>query len=179
MPTSEPVPAKVATCTDAAAGIERGTRDLRDPEIGSVLAVMQRQCLEQAWSPEAIACFAKLGPEDLARCALLLEPIPRDRLFGQLGVGADEATLQIARARLASLQVGIPECDRFIGAVQTVLACEQMAVETRAQLGAETADFWSLPTAKLSADAQARMANVCGQSLAALQQQAADAGCKP
>lgn len=178
VPTSEPVAAKAPTCTDAAAAIERGTRDLREPD-SSVLEVVQRQCVEAGWSAAAIACFAKLGPEDLARCSLELEPMPRDRLFSALGIGADEATLAIARARLAALQVGIPECDRFVGAVGAVLACEGMPIATRAQLGAETADFWSLPTAKLSADARARMGSVCARSLAALEQQAVDAGCKP
>jgi hypothetical protein len=54
-----------------------------------------------------------------------------------------------------------------------------MPLDRRVQLGAETADFWSLPTQNLPADAQKRMAAVCGQSLAALQQQAAGAGCMP
>jgi hypothetical protein len=58
-----------------------------------------------------------------------------------------------------------------------VLVCDAMTIEVRAQLGAETADFWSLPTSGLPADAQLRMADVCVRSTAALEQQAADAGC--
>jgi hypothetical protein len=85
----------------------------------------------------------------------------------------------VAVARLASVKPGIPECDQFVAAVATVLACEQMPLATRVQLGNETADFWSLPTAKLSTDMIKRMSAKCGQSLAALRQQAVGAGCKP
>jgi hypothetical protein len=54
-----------------------------------------------------------------------------------------------------------------------------MPIETRVQLGDETADFWDLPTKGLAPEAQARMSAVCGQSLASLQQQALAAGCMP
>jgi hypothetical protein len=60
-----------------------------------------------------------------------------------------------------------------------VLVCDAMAIEVRAQLGVETADFWSLPTSGLPAEAQLRMADVCERSAAALAQQAAGAGCAP
>ena len=55
----------------------------------------------------------------------------------------------------------------------------KVQVYHNAQLGNETADFWSLPTTNLPADAQARMAAVCGESLAFLRKQVADAGCMP
>jgi hypothetical protein len=64
-----------------------------------------------------------------------------------------------------------------VSTVATVLACEQMPIEARAELGVETASFWDLPTKGLSADAQRRMSEVCGASLRELEQQASGAGC--
>ncbi|MBV8758203.1 MAG: hypothetical protein JO257_13030, partial [Deltaproteobacteria bacterium] len=64
----------------------------------------------------------------------------------------------------------------FIRSVSAVLACEQMPIETRIELGNDTADFWDLPE-QLPADAEKRISTACGQSLSALQQHAAVAGC--
>ncbi|HSK01252.1 MAG TPA: hypothetical protein VK932_08430, partial [Kofleriaceae bacterium] len=176
-----PVPVADATrgCKDAAAGLERGTRGVRPPEV-SVLEPMHALCVDDAWSAEAIECFAALGADGFGRCAAKLPPRRRQRLFERIGGGAsDRIAIASALARLSALHVGIPECDHFIEAVAGVLVCDAMAVEVRAQLGAETADFWSLPTSGLPADAQLRMADVCGRSTAALAQQAAGAGCAP
>ena len=179
VPPAAVVERATLTCKDAAAGIERGTRDVREPDV-SVLSIMRTRCQDDGWSSAAIACFAQLGSEDLAGCALELPAEPRERMFGALASGnGSKASVAIALARLATLKVGIAECDHFVTTVASVLACDAMPLDARAQLGTETADFWSLPTTKLSADAQARMAIVCGQSLAALQQQAMDAGCMP
>ena len=52
-----------------------------------------------------------------------------------------------------------------------------MPLDTRVQLGTETADFWSLPTERLSADDRNRISAACGQSLTSLQQQAVGLGC--
>jgi hypothetical protein len=176
-----PVPVDDPTrgCKDAAAGLERGTRGVRSPEV-SLLGPMYALCVDDAWSAEVIECFAALGADGFGRCAAQLPPRRRQRLFDRIGGGgSDRVALASALARLSVLHVGIPECDQFIAAVAGVLVCDAMAIEVRAELGAETADFWSLPTSGLPADAQLRMADVCGRSTAALAQQAADAGCAP
>jgi hypothetical protein len=177
--TARPVAnATLHTCAEAAAGLERGTRGLRTPE-SSVLEQMQGLCTDENWPTPAIDCFAALGAEDkrdeLGACVRKLPEASRIKLFAQL----DGSAMAIVDARLASLSVGIAECDRFVATVRSVLGCSAMPLDRRVQLGAETADFWSLPTSNLPADAQKRMAAVCGQSLAALQQQAAGAGCMP
>ncbi len=186
-PPAPPVPTTVTTsvasparsCNEAAAGLERGTRSVRDPDT-SVLGDMRARCVEDAWSAAAIECFAVMKEDDLGRCAGELAAAPRGRLFTTLGGGFDDRTaIAIAQARLGTLKVGITECDRFVTGVARALGCEQMALETRAALGNETADFWSLPTSNLPADASRRMAAVCAKSLTFLQQQVADAGCMP
>ena len=180
-PPAPPVPIadEGRGCAEAAAGLERGTRGLRDPEV-SVLASMRARCEGDGWSPAAVECFAHVTEADLGRCAALLPPRARERMFDRVGGGArDRVAVAIALAKLSTLKVGIPECDRFVETVAQVLVCDRMAIEVRAQLGAETADFWSLPTSGLPADAQLRMADVCGRSTQALQQQAVDAGCTP
>jgi hypothetical protein len=175
-----PVPLSNETrgCADAAAGIERGTRGIREPEA-SILAPMRARCHDDTWPPAAIDCFAEMTEDELGKCAGKLDDKKRERMFAALGGNyQDRTAVAVAVARLANLKVGVPECDHFVTTVATVLGCEQMPIETRLQLGNETADFWSLPTDHLSADAQHRMATVCGQSLGALQQRAAEAGCK-
>jgi hypothetical protein len=117
---------------------------------------------------------------DLGRCAALLPAKARERMFERVGGGArDRIAVAVALGKLAVLKVGIPECDRFVEAVAHVLVCDRMAIEVRAQLGTETADFWALPTSGLPADAQLKMADVCGRSTAILEQQAVEAGCTP
>jgi hypothetical protein len=176
-----PVPVDEATraCNDAAAGLERGTRSLRPPE-GSVLDAARGLCTDDAWPATAIDCFARMREGELGRCAAVLSKRARDRLFDRLGGGAsDRIAVATALVKLSTLQVGIAECDRFVETVAHVLICDAMSIEVRAQLGAETADLWALPTSGLPPDAQLRMAEVCGRSTAALAQQAADAGCAP
>ncbi|MBN1239276.1 MAG: hypothetical protein JXB36_12300 [Gammaproteobacteria bacterium] len=166
-------------CRDAAAGLERGTRGLRPPEA-SVLEPMRALCVDDAWPAATIECFARMSEEDFGRCASALLPAQRQRLFDRTSGGANERiAVASALVKLSGLQVGIPECDRFVEKVAHVLVCDAMAIEIRAQLGTETADFWSLPTSGLPADAQLRMADVCGRSTAFLEQQAVDAGCAP
>lgn len=115
---------------------------------------------------------------ELGKCSRMLAEPQRDALFAVLGGGGDRTKIAIARAKLEALEVGVAECDQFVAAVYGVLACERMPIETRAKLGAETADFWDLPTHGLSADAQQRMAAACGTSLSSLQQLASNAGCQ-
>ena len=176
-----PVPIADATraCRDAAAGLERGTRGLRPPEV-SVLEVARALCTDDAWPAAAIECFAQMREDGFGRCARALRAKARDRLFHRIGGGAhDRIAVAAALAKLSALQVGIPECDHFVETVAHVLVCDAMSIEVRAQLGAETADFWALPTSGLPADAQLRMADVCGRSTAALAEQARGAGCAP
>jgi len=141
---------------------------------------MRGLCLDDRWSAAAIECFAKMTEDDLGRCAGALGRAPRERLFTTLGGNGDDRTsIAIAQARLTDLKVGVVECDSFVTAVARALGCEGMPLDQRAQLGNETADFWSLPTANLPADATRRMASVCGESLTFLRKQVADAGCMP
>jgi hypothetical protein len=176
-----PVPIANATrgCREAATGLERGTRGIRAPEE-TVLGAMRQQCIDDAWPATAIDCFATMDEGDLGRCAALVPEPSRERMFAALGGGAQDRTaVAIALAKLSILKVGIAECDQFVSTVSHLLVCDAMPIDQRAQLGAETADFWSLPTTGLPADAQRRMADVCGKSLASLQQQAVTAGCMP
>lgn len=175
---NEPVVHASRSCAEAAAGIERGTRSVRDPDF-SVLAPMRDRCTEDGWPEAALDCFSKMTEDDLGTCARLLDTSARERMFGALAQDLEPRTaVTISIARLASVKVGIAECDRFVATVSSVLRCEGMPIETRVQLGNDTADFWSLPTSKLSADAQRRMADVCGKSLAELVRTAAAAGCQ-
>jgi hypothetical protein len=97
-----------------------------------------------------------------------------------LGNAADDAEeLASIVVKLQGLQVGILNCDRFVQAVTVTMSCRGLASSTRIALGNETADFWSLPTTRLSIEDRARMAAACGESLQALQQQATDVGCMP
>ena len=180
-PAAPPVPVSIEQrgCAEAAAGIERGTRGIRDPGQ-SVVSALRGHCLDDAWSAVAIECFAKMTEDDLGRCAGELKPAARDRLFTTLGGNGDDRTaIAIAQARLHDLRVGVTECDNFVSAVSRALGCEGMPLGQRAQLGNETADFWSLPTTNLPEDAHRRMSAVCGESLTFLRKQVADAGCMP
>ena len=175
----EPLANVTRTCADAAVGLERATKGVRAPE-STVFQPMRERCLADLWPTTAIDCFAHLHEGELGQCAKLLPADARDGMFGVLSGGDhDRAAIAIARARLETLAVGIPTCDRFVSTVANVLSCERLPLETRVQLGTETADFWDLPTHGLPIEAQQRMAAACGQSLAALQQRAVDAGCMP
>ncbi len=173
-------PAKVASpvtlgCGDAAAGLERATRDIRAPEQ-SVLGPMRERCLDDQWSEAAITCFATMKSGELGPCANLLDDRQREPVFAQLG-STDRASVAIALAKLYDLKIGIAECDQFVATVALMLSCDAMPLETRIQLGLETSDFWSLPTKNPPPEAARRMATVCKSSLETLSQQAATVGC--
>jgi hypothetical protein len=175
---AEPIAApKVShTCSDAAVGIERATKGVRSPDT-TVFDAMRSRCEDDHWSTAAIECFANLKEGEIGKCARELHDAVRDNMFAVLAGGtADRGSLAIARARLDAMALPIAECDRFVKGVSAVLSCEQMPLETRIQLGNDTADFWNLPE-ELPADAQQRMAAACGQSLSALQQHASGLGC--
>jgi hypothetical protein len=178
-PTVSQPAVHVRTCSEAAVGLDRATQTLREPDA-AVLAPLKTKCVDGAWSQGAIDCFATMKVDDLAKCAAMLPDRPREAMFQIL---ADRepttAALAIAKARLDAMKVGVDECDRFIEAVSAVLTCESMPLEARVQLGNETADVWSLPTARLSPDAHARMATACATSLHTLEKRVADVGCMP
>jgi len=178
-PVPVPVDEAIRGCQEAAVGLERGTRSLRPPE-GSVLETGRRLCVDDAWPAATIECFARMDEGDFGRCAAALPKQARQRLFDRVGGGAsDRIAVASALVKLSALQLGIAECDRFVEVVAHVLVCDAMAIEVRAQLASETVDFWSLPTSGLPADAQLRMAEVCGKSTVALEQHAVGAGCAP
>jgi hypothetical protein len=174
-------------CTEAAAGFDSATRGFRAPE-SSFLAAMRERCLADAWPAAAIACFATMTEGELGMCAGELPMSSRDRMFAALGSGghdggsdatSSELSLAISVAKLESLRVGVAACDAFITAVRRALACAAMSVETRVALGAETADFWSLPSSGLPASAQQKMSEVCDRSRAVVEDQILAAGCMP
>ena len=94
------------------------------------------------------------------------------------------ALLERGRACVQRYDAGelAPLWDAFSPEMQKFLSLESLTAfreQTRAQLGTETADFWALPKSGLPADAQLRMADVCGRSTTFLEQQAVEAGCAP
>jgi len=179
------------TCTEAALGLEHGSVDVRAPET-SVLQVMREHCTDDRWPDYAIECFAKMQPGDLGHCAAQLADGPRDRLLAELVPGdvdredaADKLggdrqaarTVALAEVQLESLHLDIAECDRFIGAVRTVIACKDAPIRPRAELALEASDVWSLPTHDLPPNIAARMAAACTAQLAELEK--LDSPCKP
>jgi hypothetical protein len=181
-PPAPPVPVVFdnRTCVDAAIGLDRSTKTLRPPE-GDVVGPVQQRCAEDGWSAAAIECFAAMTEEDLTGCTRLLIPPHREKLIATLVGNASEDSEELASivAKLQTLQVGILNCDRFVQAVSVTMSCRGLASSARIALGNETADFWSLPTTRLSIEDRARMAAACGESLQALQQQSVDVGCMP
>ena len=179
-PHPAPVPvanvAAVHSCREAAAGIERATRDVRAPET-SVVRAMDARCEDDRWEGVAIECFATMHEGELARCAKLLGDGSRGAMLAEISGGGGRAAIEVARVRLGQLALGVGECDRFVAAVTTVLGCEQMPLDARVELGNETSEMWDLPTQGLPEDAQRRMAEACGVSLRELQTEAANAGC--
>ena len=167
--------AAIHGCTDAAAALDRATRDVRPPEE-SVRAALQQRCVADAWSQEAVDCFATMREHEVGPCAKLLEDDAATQLVQVVG-GANRTEVSDVRFKLSQLKVGVAECDRFVVAVSTIMSCENMPLADRLSLGNETADFWSLPTTGLSIDIERRMTQACGESLQALRRQASDAGC--
>ena len=173
----QPIANATHSCADAALGLENATRGVRDPGR-SVFQLLRQHCLDEVWPATNVDCFATMAEGDLGRCSRTLPESMREAIFSALsGNRTDRAGIYVTRARLDQLQVGVPECDRFVHAVSAVMTCEKLAIDDRVQLGNETVDFWSLPTARLSTEDLQRMSGVCGQSLASLEQTAINAGC--
>lgn len=179
-PPAPPVPAATThSCTDAAIGLERGTKNVRLPDQ-DLLGPMKLRCTEDAWPAKAIDCFAKMGADELGHCAGLLDEGDRDKLFTALGGGSgygDRTELAEVTAKVAAIQTGIPACDDYHQVVAKILACDYMPLTTRIQIGTEAAD-WSLPATGLSSDNVKRMTQVCDQTRFELEQRAVGAGCK-
>ena len=114
-------------------------------------------------------------------CTRLVLPMDREKLIATLVGNASDEGEELAAivSKLQALQVGILNCDRFVQAVTVTMSCKGLEPSARIALGNETADFWSLPTTRLSIQDRARMAAACGESLQALQQQSVVVGCMP
>ncbi len=181
-PPAPPVPIAIdtRTCMDAAIGLERSTKNIRPPE-SDVIGPLRSRCTDDGWPPAAIECFAGMKEDDLTRCSRNLPATQREKLLATLlgNSSTDAEELAEIVTKLQALQVGILNCDRFVQAVTVTMSCRGLASAARIQLGNETADFWSLPTTRLSIEDRARMAAACGESLQALQQQSVDVGCMP
>lgn len=164
------------SCADAALGIENATRGVRAPE-NEVFDRLRLRCIEDQWPTSAVDCFAVMAEGDLGKCSRTMSDDMRETIFAALSGRDQHGSIYVTRARLEQLQVGVPECDRFVSAVTTVLTCEKLGLDERLQLGNETAEFWSLPTNRLSREDKLRISEVCGQSLHSLEQHALDVGC--
>jgi hypothetical protein len=152
---------------------------VREPDQ-HVFDTLRKRCTDDSWPSTAIECFATMREGDLGTCSKSLPERSREAMFAVIaGNEPSRAGLTVARARLEQLEVGVPACDQFVTAVSSVLACEAMPLEMRLTLGNETAQFWSLPTARLQADDLQRISEVCGQSLLELEQRATGIGCVP
>jgi len=163
------------TCTDASIGLERGTKDLRDPDT-TITQQIRELCLAAPWRREAIKCFATMKTDDLGRCAKELDDKQRKGVLEVLR-GTDAASLAIALVELQELKTNVPECDSFVATVAVVLGCDAMPLAERVELGTETASFWELPTQNLRPDMQARISASCKQSLDGLIAKAKGLGC--
>lgn len=173
----EPVSNATHSCADAALGLENATKGVRAPER-SVFETLRLRCLEDHWSVSVVDCFATMAEGDLGKCSRAMTDEQREPVFAVLaGNEANRAGIYVTRARLDQLQVGVPECDRFVTAVSAAMTCEKLSLEDRLQLGNETVEFWSLPTSRLSREDKLRISGACGQSLASLERQALDVGC--
>ncbi len=173
---AQPVANNTHSCSDAALGIQNATKGVREPDR-AVFETLRQRCLEDRWPATAVDCFATMAEGELGTCAHDLPDKTRESIFAVLAGHEPGGSIVVTRARLQQLQVGVPECDRFVSAVTTALSCERMSIDTRLQLGNETADFWSLPTDRLSREDKLRISDACGQSLASLQQHALGVGC--
>lgn len=138
---------------------------------------LRLRCIEDRWPVAAVDCFAEMAEGDLGTCSRDLPDTIRETIFATLAGKDPGGNIYVTRARLERVQVGVPVCDRFVSAVTTVLSCDKLALAERLQLGNETAEFWSLPTSRLSVEDKQRISDVCGKSLASLEQHAHGVGC--
>lgn len=173
---TQPIKHSTHSCADAALGIENATRGVRAPET-LVFDTLRTRCLEDTWPATSVDCFATMAEGDLGKCSRGMSDAQRETVFAALAGNAQGGSIYVTRARLEQLQVGVPECDRFVSAVTSALSCENLSLDDRLKLGNETAEFWSLPTNRLSREDKLRISEVCGQSLQSLEQHALGVGC--
>src|SRR5687768_2605039 len=114
---AQPIAHATHSCEDAALGLENATRGVREPER-SVFELLRFRCLEDVWPSVNVDCFATMAEGDLGRCSRTMPESMREAIFSALsGNRADRVGIYVTRARLGQLQVGVPECDRFVHAV--------------------------------------------------------------
>ncbi len=171
-------PVSTKTCDDAAIGFAAATIAMHSPDV-SLIEPVRALCQSDRWPAAAIECFAEMGADDLVKCAKRLGGNGRDTLYRELAGTGDEATVEVTRARLAKVEVGVVECDQFVAEVSVVLTCDRLPMDQRVSLGNQTVELWDLPTKRLTGDVYSRMARACGDSLAGLKQAATTAGCMP
>ncbi|MFN0246081.1 MAG: hypothetical protein ACKV2T_04185 [Kofleriaceae bacterium] len=172
------------TCTDAAFGVDRVTKDLRPPEQ-EIVPPLRAQCQRDVWSQKAIDCFANLvagsptGDSDLALCVGRLPMEQRVALVVEIKGEQPDQTAELAEVvtKLGALQVGIASCDRFVVAVTKMMDCPGLDADARIQLGNETVEAWNLPMHKVSLQDKAKLAGACTQSLESLKRHATDLAC--
>ena len=112
---------------------------MRRPTRPSFRATREH-CADDAWSAAAIECFARMRPGDLAAARPDAGGQRAKRCADALGTARRrQAERAVAEARARVAQVNIEECDRFLGAVRSVIACEAMPIAERAELGREVA----------------------------------------
>jgi hypothetical protein len=149
------------SCSDAAHGLGGATRGVRDPE-SPIIDELAARCASDGWPADARDCFAVMREGELERCAGKLSPDLSTALLALLG---EQTSLEQARAQLASITVGIVPCDAYLAAVRKALDCNRLAVDVRAQLGAEEANFWSIPMGRLDAAGKQQIAERCVRGL--------------
>src|ERR671911_440428 len=115
--TPEPIANGTHSCSDAALGLENATKGVRPPDR-SVFETLRLRCVEDVWPAPVVDCFATMAEGDLGKCSRAMTDDQREPVFAVLaGNDATRAGIYVARARLDRLQVGVPACDRFVGAV--------------------------------------------------------------
>jgi hypothetical protein len=184
VPIATPIVEMPKTCTDAAFGIDRVTKDLRPPEQ-EIVPPMRTRCQQEAWSQAAIDCFAKLAsdtPADDSELAICVGRLPieqRAPLLVEIRGTQPDQTAELAdvATKLATLTVGIASCDKFVAAVARMMECTTLGADARIQLGNETIEAWNLPMHKVSLQDKAKLAGACNQSLESLKRHATDLAC--
>jgi hypothetical protein len=160
---------------------ERAPCDVAATRIDHVTGAHQLDALTARcradWSADAAHCFARIANVDeLVRCAEQLRADARVQLFRMVDESRDErVTVALRVARLAATRTGIAECDAFVAAIARVFPCKAIPFSDRMALFDTTGDFEVFANA--SPKLRERVVHVCTSSLAALQQQAALAGC--
>ena len=187
IPIATPIVDVPKTCTDAAFGIDRATKDLHPPDQ-EIVPPMRTRCQRDEWPQLAIDCFARLasdsadaatGESEIATCVGRLPIAQRAPMLLEIRGEQPDQTAELAEVvtKLGTLQVGIASCDRFVAAVTRMMDCQGLAMDARIQLGNETVEAWNLPMHKVSLQDKAKLAGACMQSLESLERHATALAC--